>query len=727
MTEINKTEPEQKVPQQSKIKKIGHHSHNWFRRVFWLVAIFPAILFTAFFGAIYFIDFNQYKPTIEAEFKKRTGQNMDIQGTIEMSVLPFVMTIKQIQIKNPEGFEQPNLAKVAAVELEISLWQLFLDQRVAIQALELEKLELFLVTNSNGKRNWQFFERLAKQSMGHSSGFKKVSLSPEMQSPSTGSDVVQEWALNTLISHNARISWDNQLLNRQFKMTDFDLMAFDVSAVKPFVIMANFDYENSQQQTMFHVKLTTHLQIENRFQKWQLSDWKGILQMRLPDDLNIPEVSLQTQGKTFSADFRQSEILVEKSEISSTKGKIEMSFAWHYGKEPFGKGRFVGENIDVKKWLRHSGQQLPDFVNKWVLTDVGLQFDWVQNSDQLSVDNFALKFDKTTLSGKFWKPLNVDVGNAPLHFDFEIDQLDLDTYQALAQKSQSKGLLPFIGDERAPASDSSKKGHLTNTYLPLALPIDTLRQMNSEGILKVKQLGAWGMQFENVETTLLAHQGEINLAPLDAQLYEGSLTSKLQIDVTGKTPSYQWSGKTRNINLKPFLKDGWQYSKMGGKYDGHFVFKTAGVNGDLLKQNLSGHFNSQINEGHFTGVDLNRLLSGLPSSRNDQTQFSTLTMDGKIAKGRYHIKRFNVESERFSAIGSGQINLVKAFLNGSLHAIYQQPPEGLMTLKGVEVPIELKGKLGSVKWKVQLDKLMDNPDNQEKILNSVEQFLKNLE
>ena len=715
------TQNEQTPPIKSrrqKIKHVIHHSHKWFRRLFWALAIIPAVLFMAFWGAIQFIDFNQYKPQLQKEFLQRTGHELQINGTIEVSVLPFVMTVKDIEVKNVPVFEQTNFASIEAVEIEMSLLELFLSRKIDIQGLELEKLEVFLITDRQGRHNWRFFEKNVKRNLP--SPFRKVSLSSVSASEPTSRLSGEDWFLKTLISQNAEIHWRNELLNRQFNISDFDLMAFDIKPNQPFNVMTNFDYDTDATQTKFHVKLSSRLTISDHFQKWLLQKWQGVVQMNLPKELNIPEVAIQTEGESFQLDLDDSFLEVISAEVSSSKGNAVFDLRQSFGADAFSKGHLHSEHIDLRKWFRYSGLMLPDFVKKWVLSDVSITLDWVNDAKQLAIENIDMKWDQSRLTGKFWKPVVEDESlPQPVHFDLEIDQLDLDNYQALAKHAKAEK----EATQKSPKAPKKQKPKLTQTYLPLALPIDFLQSLEAEGHLKINRLVAWGMTFTKVATTLLAQKGQLDFAPLDAQLYKGSLKSKLNINVNGKTPNYAWSGKTSGIDLEPFLNDGWQYKKLKGTYSGHFDLKTKGVNGRLLKQNLQGRFNSNLDSGAVTGIDLNKLLSGQSSKIKDETQFKSLTMSGKITQGEYQIKRFNAISDRFSSIGTGRINLSTAHLTGKLFITYRRPPATLNYLKGVEIPINLKGELGQVKWQVDLDKALNNPQNQQKLFDGVKQFI----
>lgn len=87
------------------------------------------------------------------------------------------------------------------------------------------------------------------------------------------------------------------------------------------------------------------------------------------------------------------------------------------------------------------------------------------------------------------------------------------------------------------------------------------------------------------------------------------------------------------------------------------------------------------------------------------------------------VDRLNVESERFSAIGTGQLSMLKGFYNGKLFTTYHNPPESLESFSGLEIPIQVKGPIDQLRWSVELDKLMNSPRNQQKLFESIKNFM----
>ncbi len=96
---------------------------------------------------------------------------------------------------------------------------------------------------------------------------------------------------------------------------------------------------------------------------------------------------------------------------------------------------------------------------------------------------------------------------------------------------------------------------------------------------------------------------------------------------------------------------------------------------------MNGRITAKVNDGAFVGMDLNKLLAGQKTQPQDATQFRRLSLTGNIRKGILKTKDFNVKSQRFSATGTGSLELTSTLLDSTLYTVYQNPPKSLRSLK----------------------------------------------
>lgn len=740
-TTIPETEPavEREVPTVPVKEK--HPFFKWFRRLFLVFLVLPLLVLLGFWGAMQVIDFNRYKPTIEKAFFDRNGQHLNIEGSVGVTAFPFVLSITQASVKNPEGFESDKeLARFQAIEVELSLWDLFLHRQLVIKGLEIERPVLNLLTDQDGRNNWQGLQKLASSSVQDFRRLFGNTIRPhDVSWPAPQSAVYQadrplkfqvaersqklplfgdEWQFKTLILQDAKINWLDESSHQSYRIKDFDVMAFDVMPNQPFNLVTEFDYASGQNPTKIHIKLAQKLKVNASLTDWQLSDWQGNVVMRLPKKLKLPVVRMETSGKLLAWDQQSKQLSLRTARLSSLDSYIQLNLTGNYGTSPYLKGQLSSKDIQLTKWLRHAGIVLPDFVNQQALSKLSVNLNWEKTPKSLMIDQLDMTLDGAQLTGKLLSQLQAS-GAPSLRFDLALNHLDLNKYQAYKPSTgnQDPGVIePTVNSE-------THKDVKQETYLPVGVPIKLLRALQAEGQLKLNDVKLWGLKLDRADITALSDKGRIDLAPLDADLYQGHLSSKLRVDVNGKTPQYHWSGKLQKLAIKPFLSDGWHYTKLSGSLNSWFDLHTEGVNSYLLRQNMQGHLETRVSDGAFVGLDVNRLLAGQASGEQDSTRFKQMRFESGIGKGQMTFEKCNLISERFSSICVGRVDLPKASIAAKLFTTYQKPPASLVALKGMEVPIRLKGKLDKIQWSVDTKGLLNSSANQKKLLQGLQQLL----
>ena len=714
----------------------------WVRRFTMVSSVIPILFVLAFIGAMTFMDFNQYKPQITQEVADRTGHKMQINGDLSVEIFPFALVVNEVVLENRPGFETPNLMTLAAARLQISLWDLFVEKRLTMTSVELKSPKLFLEVNEAGEENWKNFKRLAfwqnnktamqpifaRFNQGSKNGFQKVGFqkvetdtlisSPGLAQPETkalannnlNNPTLQgTWRLEGLVVNDAEVFWKQAQLGQEFLVNQINLLAFNVQPNRPFKLTLEFDFNDPKDAKHFETNINADLAVSSGLTNWELIDWAGFFKVVLPESLNIPEMRVETRGKRLSLDFTKDALVLKEGFLGALETQIELSVSGQFLKEIHLSGGIRTQDFNLPRWQRHAGEAGFGFQNPQALTNIsgGFQFDY--DPTGYAIKDLSLKVDKSTFTGQIWKTGS----EAPRYqFDIAVDQFNLDDYALIKAETEMKK-----------AMEPEKQGKAGETYLPLALPVDTLKALDASGQFRAGSLQAWQLQFSNFETTISAKQGKIDFAPLDMQLYQGNVQSKLQLDVMQKTPHYDWRGKVNNIELKPFLTAGWQYPKLAGRYNGVFDLKTKGVNSYLLKQNMKGRFYAKVKQGSLVGMDLNRLLAGKASKKGDKTAFKQLIVDGKINKGQYRFSKLELLSDRFNSVGMGWVSLTKSWVDANLKTLIKKAPSDMSVLEGLQVPVNLKGPLNGAKWSVDTKGLLSDPSNQSKKLKAMRELL----
>ena len=103
-----------------------------------------------------FIDWNAYRAEIAAEVRKATGRAMAIDGRIDVALLPTPkLSLTKARLANLDGAATPDMVRLEALDLRISLWPL-LSGKVVVQSVVLKGADIRLEHLADGRENWKF-------------------------------------------------------------------------------------------------------------------------------------------------------------------------------------------------------------------------------------------------------------------------------------------------------------------------------------------------------------------------------------------------------------------------------------------------------------------------------------------------------------------------------------------------------------------------------------------
>lgn len=718
---------------------------KWFKRGTLILAIIPILLFLGFAGAVSLIDFNQYKPQIEQEVAKVTGRDFKIEGAVELSVLPFMFNIGQLYLKNREGFTEETLLSIREVQIELSLASLFIDKEISVISLELIEPKLHLIKTEAGD-NWSDIQLLSQwlpKMPGVSPSLATLNRDKNPPSASEWFDSLErvqvsnvapqglkasfDWAFDSLVIRQGELQFEDQVAGSLGKLSAINILTFDVIKGQPFDVSSDFTYQNSRSLRTYDFHLNTTLEISNHFQQWVLTDWDGLFTFHLPVEENVPAIRLTTSGERFELDLQTQNINVVKAEVAGLDAELTTSFAGLFGAHTALAGSADLQGVNFKEWAYHLGLPMPVFIEQKALTQGNGQFEWQWDGQKLLLKEIELQIDQTQLKGS----ASYQIGQKPaLEFDLILDQLNLERYLAtdqLATESTRPGQINLEQTHKSSSQVSPQESPQKSSkviakasaehYLPVGLPIEKLRHLTASGQLTINQLSTRDHQASSLQVTLLAEQGVLSFAPLDAELYQGQLRSKFILDVSEETPSYHWKGRLNQVDLQLAFASHDDKPILDGIVTSRFDLRSKGLDNKAVKQNLKGLFSSELEQVRIEGLDLNQLLNGNLEVQTTSTLLERVYLSGRWHQGVYSAQQFRANSERFSGSGAGRYDLNKDELESQFLLAIEKPAEALSALKGVIVPLNYRGSLQAKgvykepRWKVDMAKLMTSSAN----------------
>jgi AsmA protein len=391
--------------------------------------------------------------------------------------------------------------------------------------------------------------------------------------------------------------------------------------------------------------------------------------------------SLQAGKLTLELDARQGETTV--------KGNLASSLAANLEKQTVELPSFSGE-------LNVANPQMPMKSVKLPLTG-GLRADIDGQTAALHANT---QFDESRIAAK------VNVSRfAPLAlvFDLDIDKLNVDKY--------------------LPPKPAAAEGKEAGKPAPAEKPLDfsPIKGLNASGTVKIGQLQVSNVKASNVRLEVKAAGGKLDVAPLSANLYDGSLAGALSVNANNNQVALKQS--LTNVNINPLMKDAIDKDLLEGRGNVAVDVTTAGTTVAALKKGLNGTASMNLRDGAIKGINLAKTFretKAVFTTRKDavqqakqteKTDFSELTGTFRIANGVARNDDLSMKSPFIRLGGAGDINigedrmdyLAKASVVASAGG---QGGKDLDHLKGMTVPVRVSGPFDKLSYNIEFGGLV---------------------
>ena len=290
-------------------------------------------------------------------------------------------------------------------------------------------------------------------------------------------------------------------------------------------------------------------------------------------------------------------------------------------------------------------------------------------------------------------------------FDIALGDIDADRYMAQGTKSA-----------KAEAAAGPEQ------------PIDlsALKTLDAKGSLKVASLKIANIRAADIRLELLARGGKVDVNPLSATLYGGSLAGALSATASSP-PRFTARQTLRSIQIGPLLKDAIAKEPIDGKGDVALDLSATGATVSQLKKGLNGTASLSLKDGAINGINLAAAIRNAKAkiglgqatpqqgtaAAQEKTDFTELSASFKIAKGIAHNDDLSAKTPLFRLGGSGDINIGESSLDYTAKATVVPSLQGqggpeLQELKGLTVPVHLSGPFTAIGWKIDFGSMVGN-------------------
>jgi AsmA protein len=322
----------------------------------------------------------------------------------------------------------------------------------------------------------------------------------------------------------------------------------------------------------------------------------------------------------------------------------------------------------------------------------------IQGSAQkVSLSDGILELDESKL---VFSAVAKDFGKPDLAFDLNLDKMNLDRY------------LPPPSEKKQGEPQQAKPAQTKKTdYAPL-------RKMVLDGKVQVGSLTANGLKIQDIQLKMKGRNGVIQLDPLLAKLYQGTLSAKAAMDVRQDLPKSNVEFQTKTVQAGPLLQDLMKKDFLEGTANAEASITMAGDEPDTIKKTLNGKGDFVFTNGAIKGIDLAGMIRNVGSAfglaqkgaEKPRTDFSELNVPFTITNGVVDTPGTTLASPLIRVQASGKANLVDEALD------IRVEPKVVATLvgqgdtkehSGITVPVLVKGTFSSPKFQPDLKGMLE--------------------
>lgn len=352
-----------------------------------VLAIIPILVFLGFVGAVNLIDFNRYKPQIEQEVSELTHREFKIDGAVDISVAPFVLTIGESSLQHSRDFgeDQPQI-RFKELRAELSLWALFLDKKVQVKSLEWIEPQIYLSVNDKQQNNWEDLPGV-DEVIGFF-GSDQARAKQDDEDPHK----TRSWQLNSLVVQDAKVMWrDDSVESNQndWHLTDISIVANQVGMNQVFPITVAMKYLNPQSNRQIDGQISAEAKILEVWQGIEVRDWQGVLKSHLLKQQKYPAINFTQKGELVRLNWQTDTLQVSGIELQGLNGRMQLDFTGEISAHPTLKGSIKTYGVDYAKWSDQLQWPIPESIAKHKLTNEDSVFDWQLEKTEWKIEKVS--------------------------------------------------------------------------------------------------------------------------------------------------------------------------------------------------------------------------------------------------------------------------------------------------------------------------------------------------
>lgn len=632
-------------------------------------------------------DPNDYKDEIVKAVKDSKQRDLRIDGDITLSFFPNIgANLGKVSLSEFKSAEQ--FAAFESARVSLALMPL-LSGKAVVDEVAVSGLQATLVKHKDGTTNID--DLLAKDET------------------KTEQKQQVEFDIAAVSIEKTALTYRDEGTGAQYAVRDLNLHTGRIANGVPSKIDLSAAVQANQPKLDIATQLKTTLTFDLDKQLYKL---EGLDLQASGSALDMQGLKLQAGGDV-SADVSVQQYGTQNFAVkaSGTKGKDAFEVALDAPKIAVTKDSFSGDKLALSARLNGANDitatlSLPSIQgNARAFSSRALTLAFDARGDALPgkqvksemKGSFAFDADKEHVDvelagGLLQSQVKARVAvngfaDPAIRFDVDVDQFDADLYMPKKEAAAPK--------ESGPEQ-----------------PIDlsALRKLNLEGRLHIGALKVANVKTTNLKLEMKANNGQLNIAPLSANLYQGSVNGSLSINAQA-TPVIAVNQTLSGVNIAALTKDAADFDTLEGRGNVGMNLTMRGDTVSAMKQALNGTMSLNLADGAIKGINIAKKLRDAQSMLGktqtssadsaEKTDFSELKASFRVNNGVAHNDDLSLKSPLLRLSGNGDIDIGRDSMNYLARATLAKTLEGQGgkdVVGGITVPVRVSGPFADLKY-----------------------------
>lgn len=353
-------------------------------------------------------------------------------------------------------------------------------------------------------------------------------------------------------------------------------------------------------------------------------------------------------------------------------------------------GRIRCPDGDPKRVLAALDIQVPKSADKRVLQRLSGEADMLLSAKGASLANLSGQLDDMPVRGSY----SVQNFDAPRQtVNLTGGNFDLDRY--------------------LPAPEPVRRGGPAEppTYDPL--PVDTLRDLNLEGVFALRSFKLLGITTRDFRATVHAAGGSLWAKPLVGNFYGGTISGEFSAQVAGSAMQTRLAIAAKDFQAGPFML-GWAGKELVTGHADLFLDVTGvGPTDHDLLRTLEGLGSFKVTDGSYVlsgAADSQTAAQNTPKRpagatpqytpvKRPGSPFSLASAKLKVNQGTFRSEDFRMNTSNMAVTGKGRFSPAEDSISLTLSASMTGIPD---------VPIKVYGRLSDPQMEIPTGALINN-------------------